>query len=147
MATTGTYGKLRLYGARTNGRLPGHTRNRLAITPQVAMRRHLAKSQEPRTSGVTLSPPARKNSSKTNGIATARAKGQPTTVPAAKQRVAKSVRRISSLVDLCIAYAKPKVFAYMANEEGRKAVGVCLEKSHSDEPETTYTLRRSTCQR
>ena len=125
MATTGTYGKLCLYEARTNGRLPGHTRSRLAIMPQVAMRRHLAKSQEPRTSGVTLSPLARKNSSKTNGIATARAKGQPTTAPAAKLRVAKSVRRISSLVDLRTAHAKPRVFAYMANEEGRKAAEVC----------------------
>lgn len=125
MATTGTYRKLRLYEGRVSRRISGRTKSKLAIAPQVAMRRHLAKSQEPRISGVTLSPLTRKSSSKTNGIATARAKGQPTTAPAAKLRVAKSVRRISSLVDLRTAHAKPRVFAYMANEEGRKAAEVC----------------------
>ena len=70
---------------------------------------------------MTLSVPVKNSSSKTNGTATASAKGQPTIAPVAKARVAKSVRRMLLLLGGSIAYAIARVLAYIAKDEGRNA--------------------------
>ena len=62
-----------------------------------------------------------KSSSKTNGIATARAKGQPTIAPVAKSTVADSVLLEFWADGGARVNAKASVFAYSANDEGKNA--------------------------
>lgn len=85
---------------------------------------HRAMVQVVLFSDVTLSVPYINSSSKTNGIAIARENGHPTIAPAAKARVAKSVLRIFVLFVGSITKAYATVFAYMAKEDGRNAIGL-----------------------
>lgn len=98
-----------------------HTKSSSAVAAEVIIRFHLPTSHEVLASDVTLSVPLTKSSSSTNGIATANENGQPTTAPVANASVARSVRRMLSLLGGSSAYAKAKVFAYMTNDEGRNA--------------------------
>jgi hypothetical protein len=61
------------------------------------------------------------SSSKTNGIASARAKGHPTIAPVAYRRVTRKVRRLSSMLGGASANVNARVLAYMAKVDGRKA--------------------------
>lgn len=72
-------------------------------------------------SGVTRSAPRMNNSSKTNGIATARVNGHPTIAPVAKSTVAISVRLEFCADGGARVYANANVLVYIANEDGRKA--------------------------
>ena len=69
----------------------------------------------------TWSAPNTNNSSKTNGMAMARAKGQPRTAPIVKYRTAKSVRWPSLLLDGMNACDNASIVVYIANVEGRRA--------------------------
>lgn len=101
----------------------GHirTESSSAVAAEVIIRFHLPMNHEDLASDVTLSVPQMKSSSNTNGIVTANENGQPTTAPVANASVARSVRRMLSLLGGSSAYANAKVFAYMTNDEGRNA--------------------------
>jgi hypothetical protein len=70
----------------------------------------------------TRSRPPTNNSSITNGIARASAKGHPIIVPNAKEHVASNVRRTLFLDGSWNAYEHAKHVVYIANVEGRKAI-------------------------
>lgn len=58
-----------------------------------------------------------------NGIARARAKGQPMIPPVANSSVASSVRRFLFELVGSKAYENAKLLVYIVNEDGRKAIG------------------------
>jgi len=78
-----------------------------------------------------MSAPYTKSSSKTKGIARARANGQPTIPPVENNNVAASVRRLLPKDVGASAYEKAKVDVYMAKVEGRKAIKSIFENCDS----------------
>ena len=97
------------------------TKTKAAQHTAVVKRKKRAISQAVFLSDVTRSVPWMKSSSKTNGIATARAKGQPTIAPVAKSTVADSVLLEFWADGGARVNAKASVFAYSANDEGKNA--------------------------
>lgn len=75
-----------------------------------------------RKAGSILSPLSTKSSSNTNGSERASANGHPTMAPVANNIVAQSVLLVFLTVEGSNANAKARVVAYMAKEEGKKAV-------------------------
>lgn len=102
------------------------TKRSTATAAEVNARFHLLTSHDILRSEVTWSAPVIKSSSKTNGMATASANGHPTIAPLANASVANSVRRVFPIVGRCSAYAKPRVFACIAKDEGRNAIEFAL---------------------
>lgn len=74
--------------------------------------------------GSTLSPLSTKSSSNTKGSESASANGHPTMAPVANDMVAQTVLVEFLTVEGSSANAKASVVAYMAKEEGRKAVAL-----------------------
>jgi len=93
-----------------------------AARPAPKRRFQRPKAQAPRVEGATRSAPRMKSSSKTNGIASARANGHPTIAPVAYNRVTSKVRLPFSALGGASANVNARVLAYIANVDGRKAV-------------------------
>lgn len=72
--------------------------------------------------GSTRSPPKMNNSSNTKGSDRASAKGHPTIAPVAKSIVANKVLRLFLMLDGSSEYVNAIVVAYIAKEEGRRAM-------------------------
>jgi hypothetical protein len=89
---------------------------------------------ELRTLGSTRSPLIRNNSSNTKGSDSASAKGHPTMAPVAKSIVTNKVLCLFFTVDGSSAYANASVVAYIANEEGKKAVWVLIKTKIATKP-------------
>ena len=115
-----------------------HTNSNRATRPHWTRRTQRDTIQLDRSFGKTVSPPYRNSSSKTNGIATASANGHPTIAPVANASVAKRVRRKFVLVGTSSESAKATEFAYIANDDGRKA-----SRGHQEHPLTRYGKRHS----
>ena len=97
-----------------------------AIKPAVNKRFQRPNSQVVRAEEVMRSTPSTQSSSMMNGIDRARENGHPTIAPVAKRRVDSRVRRPLSALGSESEKVNAKVFAYMANVEGRNA-GCALE--------------------
>lgn len=72
--------------------------------------------------GSTRSPPKMNNSSNTKGSDKASANGHPTIAPVAKSIVANKVLRLFLMLDGSSEYVNAIVVAYIAKEEGRRAM-------------------------
>lgn len=99
-----------------------YTNNRDAAMPAIVRRLQRLYTQVQSSSLGTRSAPNTNSSSKTKGIARASANGQPTMAPVAKYTVARRVRRLFWVLAGSTTYENAKVLAYMANEEGKKAI-------------------------
>jgi len=93
----------------------------------------------------TRSPLKTNNSSKTKGRDRASAKGHPTIAPVAKRMVTNKVLCLFFIVDGWRAYANASVVAYIANEEGKKAVWVIRQNKEGKKRLEMYLEQRSTC--
>lgn len=98
------------------------TKMRAETRPARIRRRQRASIQLTREAGFTLSPLSTKSSSNTKGNERASANGHPTMAPVANNMVAQSVLLVFLTVEGSNANAKASVVAYMAKEEGKKAV-------------------------
>jgi len=100
-----------------------------------AMKRRFQREiiHELRELGSTRSPPKTNNSSDTKGIERASAKGHPTIAPVAKSIVAYKVLRLFLMLDGSSEYVNAIVVAYIAKEEGRRAMWVLSQNEDFDE--------------